>query len=106
MQWGFAVSELAPPQSKTAKPFVFISCLGFTAEERAAMKERLSKEKADRESAVLARLDAMPEPDRTLGRRLHATHTASAPYLMPLTCYEMPAYARACKAVCFYLKRV
>ena len=78
---------------------------GFTAEERAAMKERvqeLKAGKADGESAVLAKIAAMPEPDRTMGRRLHAIVKASAPTLSPKLWYGMPAYAKDDKVVCFF----
>jgi hypothetical protein len=84
---------------------------GFTAEERAAMKERAQelkaaaradKAKADGESAVLAKLAEMPERDRAMGRRLHAIVTSSAPALAPKTWYGMPAYAKDGKVVCFF----
>jgi uncharacterized protein YdhG (YjbR/CyaY superfamily) len=84
---------------------------GFTDEERAAMKERAqelkaearaNKKKADGESAVLAKIAEMPEPDRALATRLHAIITASAPALSPKTWYGMPAYARDGKVVCFF----
>jgi uncharacterized protein YdhG (YjbR/CyaY superfamily) len=82
---------------------------GFTDEERAAMKERAQElkadaraDKADGESAVLANLAAMPEPDRALGERLHAIIKASAPALSPRLWYGMPAYAKDGKVVCFF----
>jgi uncharacterized protein YdhG (YjbR/CyaY superfamily) len=78
---------------------------GFTDEERAAMKDRvqeLKAGKADGESAVLAKIAAMPEPDRALGTRLHAIIKASAPALAPKLWYGMPAYARDDKVVCFF----
>ena len=86
---------------------------GFTDEERAAMKERLQElkaegrrgpraDKADGESAVLAKIAAMPEPDRALGERLHAIIKASAPALSPRLWYGMPAYAKDGKVVCFF----
>ena len=83
---------------------------GFTAEERAAMKER-SRElkaaarrggKADGESDVLAKIAEMPEPDRAMAERLHALITASAPALAPRTWYGMPAYAKDGNVVCFF----
>jgi uncharacterized protein YdhG (YjbR/CyaY superfamily) len=82
---------------------------GFTAEERAAMKER-SRElksagrggKADGESDVLAKIAEMPKPDRVLAERLHALIKASAPALAPRTWYGMPAYAKDGKVVCFF----
>jgi uncharacterized protein YdhG (YjbR/CyaY superfamily) len=80
---------------------------GFTAEERAAMKERAQELKAeargaDRENAVLAAIAAMPEPDRSMAERLHAIIKASAPALSPKTWYGMPAYAKDDKVVCFF----
>jgi hypothetical protein len=78
---------------------------GFTDEERGAMKERsqeLKAGKADGESAVLAKIAAMPEPDRALGERLHALIKASAPALAPRLWYGMPAYAKGGKVVCFF----
>ena len=78
---------------------------GLTAEERAAMKERLQElkpGKTDGESAVLAKLAEMPEPDRALGERLHAIIKASAPGLTPKLWYGMPAYAKDGKVVCFF----
>ena len=86
---------------------------GFTAEERAAMKDRAKEVKAasrrgsrtnpaDAESAVLAKIAEMPGPDRALGERLHAIVRASAPSLSPKLWYGMPAYARDGKVVCYF----
>src|SRR5262245_56811125 len=84
---------------------------GFTHEERAAMKARVeelkaearaSKENADGESAALAAIAAMQEPDRARAKRLHAIVKASAPALSPKTWYGMPAYAKNGKVVCFF----
>jgi uncharacterized protein YdhG (YjbR/CyaY superfamily) len=80
---------------------------GLSAEERAAMKERLQELKAeerrvDGESALLAKIAEMPEPDRAMGTRLHEIVTANAPDLEPKTWYGMPAYARESKVVCFF----
>ena len=89
--------------SKTSK--------GFTDEERAAVKERAqelkaearaNKDRAYGESTLLAKIAEMPEPDRTMARRLHAIVKASAPGLSPKTWYGMPAYARDGKVVCFF----
>jgi uncharacterized protein YdhG (YjbR/CyaY superfamily) len=81
---------------------------GFTAEERAAMKER-SRElkaarggKADGESDVLAKIAAMQEPDRAMAERLHTIVKDSAPTLSPRTWYGMPAYAQDGKIVCHF----
>ena len=80
---------------------------GFTAEERAAMKERAqelkaSKEKADGESDVLAKIAEMKGADRDMATRIHAIVKASAPALSPKTWYGMPAYARNGDVVCFF----
>jgi uncharacterized protein YdhG (YjbR/CyaY superfamily) len=84
---------------------------GFTAEERAAMKERAqelkaearaNKSRAEGERAVLAKIAEMPKPDRALADRVHAIVTTSAPGLLPKTWYGMPAYARDGKVVCFF----
>jgi hypothetical protein len=79
----------------------------FTAEERAAMKERAQELKAaagraEGESAVVAKIAAMAAPDRAIGKRLHAIVTASAPDLSPRLWYGMPAYAKDGKIVCFF----
>ncbi|MDQ2941139.1 MAG: DUF1801 domain-containing protein [Chloroflexota bacterium] len=85
----------------------------FTDEERGAMKERVKEQKAaarrgpradraDGESAVLAKIAEMPEPDRAMGERLHAVIKASAPALAPRLWYGMPAYAKDGKVVCFF----
>src|SRR5438046_1607606 len=86
---------------------------GFTDEERAAMKERVQELKAearrgprakqaDGESDVLAKIAAMPKPDRAMAERLHAVIKASAPALSPRTWYGMPAYAKGDHVVCFF----
>jgi len=85
---------------------------GFTDEEKAAMRNRAQelkaeartdKNKADGESAVLGAIAAMPEPERTMAKRLHAIIKASAPALSPKTWYGMPAYAnKDGKVVCFF----
>ena len=84
---------------------------GFTAEERAAMKERAKELKAEAranknreegESDVLAKIAEMPEPERGMARRLHEIIAASAPDLSPRTWYGMPAYARDGKVLCFF----
>ena len=78
---------------------------GFTDEEKAAMKEHvqeLKAEKADGESAVLAKIAEMSEPDRSMAKHLHAIIRASAPSLSSRTWYGMPAYAKDDKVVCFF----
>ncbi|HET6661195.1 MAG TPA: hypothetical protein VFH16_14865 [Rubrobacter sp.] len=80
-----------------------MSAKKFTEEERAAMKERAQELKAQaRESDVLAKIAEMPEPDRTMGKRLHEIIKASAPALSPKTWYGMPAYAKDGKVLCFF----
>jgi uncharacterized protein YdhG (YjbR/CyaY superfamily) len=79
----------------------------FTAEERAAMKERAQELKAaaaraDGESDVLAKIAEMQETDRIMAERLHAIIKAAAPALAPRTWYGMPAYAKDGNVVCFF----
>jgi len=86
---------------------------GFTAEERAAMKDHAQElktaarrgsgaAKADGESDVLAKIAEMQEPDRVMAERVHALIMASAPALSPRTWYGMPAYAKDGNVVCFF----
>ena len=86
---------------------------GFTAEERAAVKERATElkaagrggpraGKADGESDLLAKIAEMPESDRVMAERLHAIIKATAPDLLPRTWYGMPAYAKDGNVVCFF----
>jgi uncharacterized protein YdhG (YjbR/CyaY superfamily) len=72
------------------------------AAKKAAARPGRRADKADGESAVLATLAAMSEPDRALAERLHAIVKASAPALAPRLWYGMPAYARDGKVVCFF----
>lgn len=83
----------------------------FSAEERAAMKERAkerkaearaNKKKADGEKEVFEKIAEMPEPDRSMAERLHEMITAAAPDLWPRTWYGMPAYALDGKVICFF----
>jgi uncharacterized protein YdhG (YjbR/CyaY superfamily) len=86
--------------------------VGFTDEERAAMKERVQEiratarrgraGKADGESEVLAKIAEMADADRSMAERLHTIVKASAPDLSPRTWYGMPAYAKDGKVVCFF----
>ncbi|MBG0826627.1 DUF1801 domain-containing protein [Planomonospora sp. ID67723] len=87
---------------------------GFTAEERAAMKEHAQEQKkaarrgsradkaAEAERDVLAKIAEMQGPDRILAERVHAIVTANAPVLAPKLWYGMPAYALDGKVVCFF----
>jgi uncharacterized protein YdhG (YjbR/CyaY superfamily) len=95
------MAEKKPTKKSTQKS------KGFTAEERAAMKERARElkaaaNKADGERDLLGKIAEMPEPDRALAERVHAIVTASAPALSPKTWYGMPAYAKDGKIVCFF----
>jgi uncharacterized protein YdhG (YjbR/CyaY superfamily) len=79
----------------------------FTDEELGAMKERVKElkaagNKADEESAVLAKIAEMPASDRAMAKRLHALIKASAPALSPRLWYGMPAYAKDGKVLCFF----
>jgi hypothetical protein len=80
---------------------------GFTAEEKAAMKERVKEQKRAADKAVaekdaLAKIAEMTGTDRALGKRVHEIIKASAPDLSATTWYGMPAYAKEGKVVCFF----
>jgi uncharacterized protein YdhG (YjbR/CyaY superfamily) len=102
---------MSPKKSARSTTAVNRKSDGFTAEERAAMKER-SRElkaaarakngKADGEGDVLAKIAEMAEGDRAIAVRVHAIVTASAPELSPRTWYGMPAYAKDGKVLCFF----
>jgi uncharacterized protein YdhG (YjbR/CyaY superfamily) len=106
------MAERKPGTKATQKSAKSTTAIGktfkrFTDEERGAMKERVKElkaaaDKADGESAVLAKIAEMKGPDRALGERLHAIIKASAPALSPRTWYGMPAYAKDGKVVCFF----
>ena len=97
---------------RSAKRTTGKAAKGFTAEERAAMRERARELKAegrgprageaDGESEVLAKIAEMQESDRAMAERLHALIKASAPDLSPRTWYGMPAYAKDGKVLCFF----
>ncbi len=78
----------------------------FSEEERAVMQEVVQERragKANDESAVLAKIEAMQEPDRSMAKRVHAIVKAAAPALTPKTWYSMPAYAdKDGKVICFF----
>jgi hypothetical protein len=106
-----AMAERRPAKKAAKKAAKNIQ--GFTDEERSAMRERAQElkadahrgpraDRADGERAVLAKIAAMPPPDRAIGERLHAIIKASAPVLSPKTWYGMPAYAKDGKVVCFF----
>ena len=112
------MAEKKSAQKDTQKPATSTgnrqASRGFTDEERAAMRERVQElktatrrgpraDKADGESAVLAKIAAMPATDRATGERLHAIVKASAPTLSPKLWYGMPAYAnKDGNVVCFF----
>jgi uncharacterized protein YdhG (YjbR/CyaY superfamily) len=78
--------------------------MGFTEEERAAVRERAREVKsaAEGDEAVRAKIAEMAEPDRAMAERIHAIVTANAPSLTPKLWYGMPSYARNGKVVCFF----
>lgn len=78
---------------------------GFTAEERAAMKERAREvrgKKKDGTADLLEKISEMGDADRAIAERLHALITEAAPELAPKTWYGMPAYAKDGKVLCFF----
>ena len=84
---------------------------GFTDAEKAAMKERAKELKAEArasknreagEKDLLAKIDEMPEPERSMARRIHEIIRENAPVLAPKTWYGMPAYAKDGKIICFF----
>lgn len=106
-----AVNESTRSAKRTEAPDA--SAEGFTAEERAAMKERANElkaaarrgtrvDKAALENEVLAKIAEMPETDRIMAERIHAIIKAHAPNLSPKLWYGMPAYAQNGKVVCFF----
>jgi uncharacterized protein YdhG (YjbR/CyaY superfamily) len=114
----FAMAERKPTKKGTQKSATSTRAIGktskgFTAEERAAMKERSQELKAearrgprakkeDAESEVLAKIATMQGSDRAMAKRLHAIIKASAPTLSPRLWYGMPAYSKDGKVVCFF----
>ena len=97
--------------TKAAKRTETSTSGGFTADEKAAMRERAREAKAearqgaDREAGkkdLLTKIAEMPDADRALAERFHAIVTAAAPDLVPKTWYGMPAYARDGKIICFF----
>ncbi|MEV4238297.1 MULTISPECIES: DUF1801 domain-containing protein [unclassified Nocardia] len=99
-----------PTKATTAKSRASV---GFSEEERAAMKEHAQElktaarrgsraAKADGEADVIAKIAEMAEPDRTMAERIHAIVKANAPALTPKLWYGMPAYAMGGKVVCFF----
>ena len=78
--------------------------VGLTKEEQEAMVERLKEinNKEDGETAVIAKIKEMPEPDKSMAMEIHEIIRKTAPELNPRTWYGMPAYAKNDKIVCFF----
>ena len=102
-----AVTKNTAKRTSAAEP----GSKGFTADEKAAMRERArelkaeskaSASRADGERELLAKIAEMPPADRAMAERLHKLVTASAPQLAPKTWYGMPAYTKDGKIVCFF----
>lgn len=99
---------------KTARPGPQTDSETMSARERAAIRERAAELKsqgrsgksadkaAANEAALVAKIDQMPEPDRTLARRVHSIVTTCAPDLEPKLYYGQPGYARKGKVLCFF----
>jgi uncharacterized protein YdhG (YjbR/CyaY superfamily) len=102
------MNDAKKPAGRTAGK----TATGFTAEERAAMKDRAEELKAarrpargakpDGESDLLAKIGEMQESDRTMAERLHALIKSTAPDLSSKTWYGMPAYAKGGDVICFF----
>jgi uncharacterized protein YdhG (YjbR/CyaY superfamily) len=80
---------------------------GFTADERAAMKERAkelkaSANRAEGERDLLGKIAEMPPSDRAMAEKIHSIVTSTAPDLWPRTWYGMPAYTKDGKVICFF----
>lgn len=106
-------SASKPAASKAAGETAKTDASGWTAEERAAMRERAKEmkaearrgsgdEKAEGTREVLAKVNAMAEPDRAMAKRLHALVTETAPDLVPRLWYGMPAYSKGGKVLCYF----
>jgi uncharacterized protein YdhG (YjbR/CyaY superfamily) len=98
---------MSPAKStkKSAKSTAAKASEGFTAEERAAMRERVREIRAgslDGEGEVLAKIAEMPESDRVMAERIHAIVKDTAPELTPRTWYGMPAYSKDGKVLCYF----
>ena len=98
------------PKKSAAKNSASRKLEGFTAEEKAAMKDRVKEMKAaagrgavvDPEREVLAKIAEMATPDRVMANRIHAIVKAAAPTLTPRLWYGMPAYSKDDKVLCFF----
>jgi uncharacterized protein YdhG (YjbR/CyaY superfamily) len=103
-----------PDRKRPARKAKSDGTAGFSAEEKAAMREAVKEHKAaaghgpaggEGLADVLAKIAEMPEPDRTMAERIHALVTAAAPELAPRTWYGSPAYSKDGKVVCFFQGR-
>lgn len=99
------MTDTKQPAKRTAAPDK--SSTGFTAEEKAAMKERAKELKAasDKDAAlkdVLEKIAEMPASDRAMAKRIHTIVMAAGPDLLARTWYGMPAYYKDGKNVCFF----
>ena len=89
------------------KPKSATRSVGFSAEEKAAARERVRElkaeaAKADGEAELHAAIAKMPEPDRAIAKKVHALVMAAASGLAPKTWYGMPAYAKDGNVICFF----
>src|SRR5688500_10560694 len=97
------------PEKKAAKKSTKKKAATFSAEERAAMRERAAElkaeaRKADGEKILLAKVKEMPPADRKMAERIHEIVKANAPDLSPKTWYGMPAYANKDGKVVIYFQ--
>ena len=98
-----AERKTATKKRKSPKRTAGKSSNGFTAAEKAAMRERVKETKSETgEVDVLAKIAGMPKADRVMAERLHSLIMETAPELTPRTWYGMPAYAKDGKVVCFF----
>ncbi len=99
------MSPAKPAQKSARKSTASKKSAVFSAEERAAMKDYIKEKKAGNandESAVLAKIAQLPEPDRSMAKRVHAIVLSAAPDLTPRLWYGMPAYSKDGNVVCFF----
>ena len=98
-----AISAMSDPYSATLLMLSSISLVDPTRVPLMRVKElKAAAGEAEGESAVLAKIAGMSEPDRTMGKRIHAIIKASAPALTPRLWYGMPAYAKEDKVICHF----
>jgi uncharacterized protein YdhG (YjbR/CyaY superfamily) len=100
-----ATKSTPKPASRTSTKET--TAAGFSAEEKAAARERVRELKAEAAKAdgkleLLAAIARMQEPDRAIAKKVHALITAAAPALTPKTWYGMPAYAKDGNVICYF----